>query len=405
MRADTQDETAGSATESRKGQATRGNFWRYAMPALAFALLAGAAFWGIESRRGTRAALDAVARDSERTPVSVVHPRPSQGGHEVELPGNLQAYAETPIYARTNGYLKRWFVDIGGRVKQGQLLAEIDTPEVDQELEQAQAAEAQAAANLDLARTTAERWQILLKSDGVSKQEVDQNVSAYKAREADLLAAKANVKRLEDLQSFKQVTAPFSGILTVRNVDVGALISSTIASSAQPLFRIAQTNVLRVYVNVPQTYSRSVVEGVAADLAVPEFPKQTFPGKVVRTSGEIDPASRTFLAEVDVPNSTGKLLPGAYATVRFHITAAEPPLVLPSNTLLFRSGGTEVAVSGGDGKVHIEKVVVGRDLGTSVEIVEGVQPNDSIILNPPDSIAEGDLVEVKPAPAVGEKRQ
>jgi RND family efflux transporter MFP subunit len=405
MRADREDIATGNLSEEQNGLDGHSRFWRHTIPALVFALLAGTAFWGVESRRAARAALETAARDSARAPVSVVHPKAWQDGRELELPGNVEAFAETPVFARTNGYLKRWFVDIGGRVKQGERLAEIDTPEVDQELQQARAAEAQAVANLELARTTAERWQSLLKSDGVSKQEVDQNVSAYKAREADLLAARANVNRLEDLQSFKQVTAPFSGILTARYVDVGALITNTITNNTQPLFRVAQTNVLRVYVNVPQTYTQSVAEGVAAALEVPEFPKQTFPGTVVRTSGEIDSASRTFLAEVDVPNPKGILLPGAYATVRFHIPVTEPRLVLPSNTLLFRSPGTEVAAVGADGKVHMEKVLVGRDMGTSIEIISGAQPSDSIILNPPDSISEGDLVEVKPTQGLGEMRQ
>ncbi len=356
----------------------------------------GIALWGIESRRSVRASLNSTARDSVRLPVATVHPSAADASGEIVLPGNIQAYLETPIYARTDGYLKKWYVDIGGKVEQGQLLAEIDTPELDQELRQSEAAEAQAQANVDLARTTADRWQLLLKSDGVSQQEVDQNVSAYKARQADLLAAKANVHRFKDLQSFQQVTAPFSGILTARSVDVGALIQN--GNSVQ-LFRIAQTNVLRIYVGVPQVYSRSMVAGVPTDLQIPEFPHRTFPGKVVRTSGAIDPASRTLLTEVQVPNPMGELLPGAYATVHFHLKLVDPPLSIPANTLVFRAQGTQIAVVTPQNTVHLKDVTIGRDLGTSIEILTGIDPNDTIVLNPPDSIGEGDAVSVKNTPA------
>jgi RND family efflux transporter MFP subunit len=360
--------------------------------AIIFALIfAGIALWGIQSRRSVRASLNTAARNSVRLPVATVRPQPSTASGELVLPGNIQAYLETPIYARTNGYLKKWYVDIGGRVKEGQLLAEIDTPEVDQELRQAEAAQAQAQANLDLAKTTADRWQLLLKSDGVSQQEVDQNVSAYKARQADLLAAKANVQRLTDLQSFKAVVAPFPGIVTARNIDVGALIQN--GNSVQ-LFRMAQTNLLRIYVGVPQSYSRSIEPGVPTELQIPEFPHRTFPGKVVRSSGAIDPASRTLLTEVQVPNPTGELLPGSYATVRFHLTLIDPPLSVPSNSLIFRAQGTQVAVVTPQGTVHLKNVTVGRDLGTSVEIITGIDPEDAVVLNPPDSVGEGDQVTV-----------
>jgi RND family efflux transporter MFP subunit len=355
-------------------------------------VFAGIALWGIESRRGVRASLNSTAKNAATTPVAVVYAQPASTAGEILLPGNIQAYLETPIYARTNGYLKKWYFDIGARVKAGQLLAEIDTPEIDQELRQAEAAELQAQANLELAKTTADRWVELLKSDGVSQQEVDQNVSAYKARQADLQAAKANVQRLKDLQSFKEVTAPFSGILTTRSVDVGALIQN--GNSAQ-LFRMAQTNVLRIYVSVPQAYSRSMVAGVPADLEIPEFPHRTFPGKVVRTAGAIDPASRTLLTEVQVPNPTGELLPGSYATVNFHLKLVEPPLAIPSNTLIFRSQGTQVAVVTPQGTAHLKNVTLGRDLGTSIEVLSGIDAGDAIVLNPPDSIGEGDVVNVK----------
>ncbi|MGB9333391.1 MAG: efflux RND transporter periplasmic adaptor subunit [Candidatus Acidiferrales bacterium] len=380
-----------SASEREPGSGKSRGPWRYILPAIAVLVFAGVAIWGIQSRLGVRAALNSAAIESTRVPVAVIHPRPADSAGDIVLPGNVQAYLETPIYARTNGYLRRWYVDIGGRVKAGQLLAEIDTPEIDQELRQAEAAQLQAQANLDLAKSTADRWQNLLKSDGVSQQEVDQNVSAFHAREADLLAAKANVQRLKDLQSFQRVTAPFDGIVTVRSVDVGALIAN--GNSVQ-LFRMAQTNVLRIYVSVPQSYSRSIVPGVQATLTIPEFPHGVFPGKVVRSAGAIDPTSRTLLTEVQIPNPTGQILPGAYATVHFKVTLVEPPLSIPPNTLIFRSQGPQVAVVTPQGTIHLQSVSMGRDLGTSLEVLDGVKAADSVVLNPPDSIAEGAEVSV-----------
>jgi RND family efflux transporter MFP subunit len=391
MRPDTENDAAPASAGGDSAHRRRSRRRRFILPALAVAIFAGAAVWGIQTRLSARSALNASAKDSVRTPVTVAHPRPSNTAAELILPGNVQAYVETPIYARTNGYLKRWYVDIGGRVRAGQLLAEIDAPEVDQELRQAEATQAQAQANLDLARTTAERWQNLLKSDGVSQQEVDQNVGAYKARGADLRAAAANVQRLKDLQSFKEVRAPFSGVVTARNVDVGALIAN---GNSQQLFRLAQTNTLRVYVNVPQVYSRSILSGLAADLQIPEFPHRIFPGKVTRSAGAIDPASRTLLTEVQVPNPSGALLPGAYAMVRFHLALVDPPLVVPSSALLFRSQGAQVAVVESQGTIHLRSVTLGRDLSTSMEILSGLSASDSIVLNPPDSIADGDPVVV-----------
>lgn len=379
---------------------------RYILPAVVLLVFAGVAFWGIQARLGVRASLNTFAKDSTRIPVAVTHPNTAALAGDIVLPGNVQAYLETPIYARTNGYLRRWYVDIGGRVKAGELLAEIDTPEVDQELRQAQAAEQQAQANLDLAKTTADRWQNLLKSDGVSQQEVDQNVSAFHAREADLLAAKANVQRFKDLQSFQRVTAPFNGIITARNVDVGALIAN--GNSVQ-LFRLAQTNVLRIYVQVPQSYSRSIQPGVSATLTIPEFPHGDFPGKVVRSAGAIDPTSRTLLTEVQIPNPTGQILPGAYGTVHFKVTLAEPPLSIPPNALLFRSQGPQVAVVTPQGTVHLQSVTIGRDLGASLEVLDGVKVTDNVVINPPDSLAEGAEVSVTqaapatPAPAANSK--
>lgn len=388
-----ESEEQGTAWEGESpSNSHRPSIWRYTLPCLALAILAGVAYWGIHVRNQEHAQLVAAAGLTTHATVAVVHPQPADSAASLSLPGNVQAFLETPIYARTNGYLKRWLVDIGARVHTGQLLAEIDTPEVDEELRQAEAAEAQAVANLDLAQKTAERWQNLLKDDGVSRQEVDQNVSAYKARQADLSAAQANVERLKDMQSFQKIVAPFSGVITARNIDVGALIT---AGSTQPLFRLAQNNVLRVYVSVPQTYSRSIYEGLEADLSVPEYPGRLFAGKVARTAGAIEPVSRTLLTEVQVPNPTGEILPGAYGTVQFHLKVADPPLVLPANTLLFRSAGTQVAVVEADGRVRLQKVILGRDLGTRVEIASGVTAKDTVIVNPSDSISDGDTVAIE----------
>jgi RND family efflux transporter MFP subunit len=365
--------------------------WRYTVPALFLALFAGLAYWRVETRERVQAQLDPSVSNAGDTPVAVVHPTRSDANQSLTFPGNVQAFVETPIYARTAGYLTKWYVDIGGRVQAGQLLALIDTPEVDQQLRQAQAAQLQAQANLDLAKTTADRWQNLLKSDGVSQQEVDQNVSAYKARQADLEAAVANVDRLKYLQSFQRVTAPFAGVVTARNVDIGALISD---GNSQQLFKMAQIDVLRVYVNVPEPYGNDMVAGVPAELHVAEFVNRTFDGKVVRTAGAIDPASRTLLTEVDVPNPKGEIMPGAYAEVGFHLKSGAKALVIPSNTLIFRASGSQVAVVE-NGHARLRSVTIGRDFGATLEIVSGVSDSDEIILNPSDSLSDGQPVSVQ----------
>jgi RND family efflux transporter MFP subunit len=346
----------------------------------------------LDSRARVQAALATAAPTASETPVAVIRPRHSNASESVTFPGNVQAFVETPIYARTAGYLTKWFVDIGGAVQAGQLLAVIDTPEVEQQLRQAEAAQLQAEANLDLAKTTAERWQNLLKSDGVSQQEVDQNLSAYKARQADFLAAVANVERLKYLQSFQRVTAPFAGVITARSVDIGALIAN---GNSQQLFKLAQINVLRVYVNAPEPYGNAMVIGLPAELHVAEFVNRTFVGKVVRTAGAIDPASRTLLTEVDVPNPKGEIMPGAYAEVAFHLKGGGQTLLLPSNTLIFRSGGSQIAVVE-DNHARLRSVTIGRDLGANLEIVSGLRDTDQVILNPSDSLSDGQPVAVQP---------
>ncbi|HEX4347508.1 MAG TPA: efflux RND transporter periplasmic adaptor subunit [Vicinamibacterales bacterium] len=365
--------------------------FRYTVPVVILALFVGLGYWRLDTRAHANTALATASTDAGDTPVSVIHPTRSDDSQNITLPGNAQAYVETPIYARTAGYLKQWYVDIGGKVQAGQLLALIDAPEVDQQLRQAQAAQLQAEANLDLAKTTAERWQNLLKSDGVSQQEVDQNVAAYKARQADLEAAVANVDRLKYLQSFERVVAPFSGVITARNVDTGALISN---GNAQALFKLAQVNVLRVYVNAPETYGNSMQPGLSAELHVAEFVNRTFTGKVVRTARAIDASSRTLLTEVDVDNPTNEIMPGAYMEVAFKFPGAVRPLVVPSNALIFRSAGSEMAVVDHN-HARLRPVTIGRDFGATIEVTSGVTDNDEVIVNPPDSLIDGQAVTVQ----------
>jgi RND family efflux transporter MFP subunit len=366
--------------------------------ALVLALMvAGAiAAWGILSR--TRAAAEVKSEGQELAvpTVSVIHPRRGAPQEEIILPGNIQAFIDAPIYARTNGYLKKWYVDIGGRVKAGQLLAEIDTPELDQQLRQAHADLATANANYDLAQTTANRYQALLKEDSVAKQDVDNAVGDAHAKKAMVDSATDNVRRLEQLQSFEKIYAPFDGVLTARNTDIGQLINSGSAGPAKELFHVASVSTLRVYVNVPQIYSRSAVPGVQADLTLPQFPGRRFPGKLVRTSDAIDQASRTLLVEIDVQNPTGEIPPGAYAEVHLKLPSAGTSVVIPVTCLVFRSEGLHVAVVR-DGHAVLVPIVIGRDYGTEVEVVSGLDGSESVITSPPDSIVSGQEVRVATA--------
>jgi RND family efflux transporter MFP subunit len=359
---------------------------------LAIAFFAVALLLGIAHHRAVSAELKADVRDHARTPVSIVHPQSSSSQLSVTFPANIQAYIETAIYARTNGYIKRWMVDIGARVERGQLLAEIETPELDRQLQQAEAAQIQAEANLDLARSTAARYQDVLKTDGVSKQEADQAVSTLHADEANLKAVMANVAQLKDLQAFEKVTAPFAGTITARNIDIGSLIAS---GTNTLLFRLADTSTLRVYANVPETDSKDVRPGVSVDLEAPGTPGKKFGGQVVRTAGAIDPVSRTLLTEIRVPNPNLELVPGQYGEVTFHLHSSNPVLIIPSSALLFRAQGTQVALVQQDGSVRLQSIQLGRDLGNSVEVVSGIMTEDAVIDNPSDSITDGTLVSVQ----------
>jgi RND family efflux transporter MFP subunit len=330
--------------------------------------------------------------------VSVIHPQPETRSQDLVLPGNTQAFIDSPIYARTNGYLKRWYVDIGARVRKGELLAEIETPELDQQLRQAQAELATAEANLNLSQITSERDENLLKTHSVSTQERDNAVNANAANKATVESNRANVARLEQLQSYEKVYAPFDGVITARSTDIGALIDAG-ANAPKELFHIAAINKLRIYVAVPEVYSRAAVTGAPADLTLDEYPGEVFHGNLVRNSNSVDPASRTLLVEVDVDNGGGRLVPGAYVQIRLKLPADARSLTVPSNTLIFRRDGLQVAVVR-SGKAELVSVTPGQDYGDSMEIVAGLQPTDDVILSPSDSLTSGTAVEIS-SPKMG----
>ncbi|MGA2235018.1 MAG: efflux RND transporter periplasmic adaptor subunit [Terriglobales bacterium] len=349
---------------------------------------------------------NALAKETEAVSiptVAVVQPQSEPGNDELVLPGNLQAFEESPIFARTNGYLLRWYKDIGSKIQKGELLAAIDTPEVDQELSQARASREQIKAALALAKISADRWANLRKTDSVSQQEADQQASGYQQALANLAAADANLRRLEDLESFKNVYAPFSGVLTRRNVDPGALINSGAGAAGKELFDIARVDPLRVYVSVPQAYAPNMKVGMKANVTLQEFPGQKFLGTVARTADAIDPATRTLNTEVDVPNKDGKLLPGSFGQVHFATGTSIPRITIPVNAMLFRSEGPRVAVVDKDGKVHLRPISIGRDFGATLEILGGLDVSDQIIINPSDSLEEGQKVHVA-KPNAGDAR-
>jgi RND family efflux transporter MFP subunit len=352
---------------------------------------------GIASRVHAAVALNQETLEMAIPTVSVVHPRRGAAAEEVVLPGNAQAYVATPVFARTNGYLKTWNFDIGAHVKAGQLLAELETPEVDRQLDQARADLATAQANYDLSRITAVRYQTLLKSDSVAKQDVDDRVGDLEAKKAMADSAASNVRRLEELQRFQKVYAPFDGVITARYIDIGALINAGANAPGRQLFDLAATGKLRVYVNVPQQYSLQVRPGGPADLTLAELPGRRFPARIVRTSDAIDPVSRTLLTEVDVDNPAGELLPGAFLSVHLKLAAKGSSVVIPVNTLIFRAQGMQVAVVRGK-EAELVPIMIGRDYGTEVEVVSGVTTEDRVIENPSDSLTSGTEVRIREAP-------
>jgi RND family efflux transporter MFP subunit len=336
--------------------------------------------------------------EASRQYVKVTLPKTGGGGQTVALPGTLQGFVQAPISARASGYLRRWTKDIGSRVEKGELLAEIDTPEIDQQLTQGLAARDQAAASLDLARSTVARWEALRKKDVVSQQELEERRSAVVQSQANLAAADANVQRLNQLEGFKRVLAPFAGVITRRNVDVGDLIDGGGGSGGRPLFLLSQTDPLRVYVNVPQSYSQLVKPGMAVVVTQAELRGQKFPGQVARTAASIDAATRTMQVEVALANPNGVLLPGAYVQVALPLGQSQA-LTVSTDTLLFRGEGTQVAVLDSSGRVHLRSVTLGRNFGQTVEVLDGLSASDRLVQNPSDSLAEGDTLSVAPAAA------
>src|SRR6184192_1818877 len=380
-----------------------GNSPRRRWLALAIALLAVAALLisGIWSRVRARTTLNAETAQTALPPVSVVSPKQTAPAEEVLLPGTTQAFTDAPIFARTNGYVKAWYFDIGAHVKQGQLLAVIETPEVDQQLQQARANLETAQANLRQAQITADRWQALLESDSVSKQETDVAVSALSAMKATVNSNVANVRQLEQLQGFQKIFAPFDGVITARNVDIGVLINAgSLTTSGRELFHMAAIHKLRVFVAVPEIYSRAARPGASATLTLDEFPGRSFHGTLVRNANAIDLASRTLNVEVDVDNPGGELLPGAYVFVHLTMPREIPSVTVPASTLLFRAEGLQVGVVR-NGQAQLVPVTVGHDYGTTVEILTGLQPTDQVIVAPSDSLTSGTRVRIAGAPPPG----
>jgi RND family efflux transporter MFP subunit len=380
-----------------QGRSRRG--WLTAL--IMIAVFAGLLVSGILRRMRVSAALRTETAEMAIPTVSVVSPQRAAPSQEIVLPGNVQPYVTAPIFSRTNGYLQAWYFDIGAHVKKGQLLAVISTPEVDQQLGQSRSNLSTAEANLRLAEITKDRYEGLLKTHAVAQQYVDNAVGTYNANKSIVEADQANVKQLEALQSFEKIYAPFDGIITARNTDVGALVDSGSSGGVKTdLFHLSQVDRLRVYVNVPEEYSQATTSGLTAELTLAEFPGTTFTGKLVRTSEAINFETRTLLAEVDVTNPTGKLLSGSYAEVHFKVPGKTSTYILPTDTLLFRKEGLRVAVVK-DGKAQLLAVTPGRDFGDTIEIISGLQGNESVIVSPPDSVMNGEKVQIAQAAAAG----
>jgi len=362
----------------------------------------GAAFWGVSTR--TRA-LDVVTqetRDMAVPTVAIVRAETGAPQEEISLPGTMQAFTDAAIYARTNGYLRKWYVDIGTPVRAGQLMAEIEAPELDQQLAQMRADLNTTEANARLAQTTAARYRELIKSDSVAQQDLDNANGNLEARLTAVESARANVRRLEQLQAFQRIEAPFAGVVTARNTDIGALIDS--GSNAKELFHVAAINRLRVFINVPEVYSRAAQTGLAADITLKEFPGRRFTGTLARTANAIDVGSRTLLTEFDVDNAKGELLPGSYAEVHIRLPGAATALKLPVDALIFKTDGLQVATVSDDNRVALVTVVAGRDFGDTVEILSGLTGSERVIANPPDSLTPGELVRIVAPGAPGAQK-
>jgi len=369
-------------------------------------IVAFAVIGGISSRRKANAQLTQETRELAIPTIMVVHPKRGAPQQEIVLPGDMQPYTDAPIYARTNGYLKSWQVDIGAHVKAGQLLAEIDTPEIDQQLEQARADLATADANLRLAEITATRYKDLMKTESVAQQDVDNANGNFEARRAAVESAKSNVRRLEEMQSFKKIYAPFDGVITARNTDIGALIDSgSSGGAARELFHIAAVNQLRVYVNVPQVYSPLIQPGLRAELALSEYPGRRFEGTLVRNSGSIDNTTRTLLTEIHVNNPSGELRPGSYVEVHLKLPTSVTTFTLPVNAVIFRSAGMQVATVKGGKTISLIPITPGRDFGTEMEILAGLKGDESIVIDPSDSLTNGQAVRLAQGQPIAEGKQ
>lgn len=390
--------------KEQSGLKRRGRLWMMIALLIVVALVAQ----GIFSRHGVHAELEHDANEYSMQTVEVIKPVRMKPTQDLMLAGDVRAYSDAPIFARTNGYLKRWTTDIGTKVKKGQLLAEIDAPEINDQLRQARADAQTARANYLLAKTTADRWTQMLKNNSVSRQETDEKQGDALAKEAAFNAAQANVSRLEQMVSFQKIYAPFDGIVTARNTDVGQLIDAGSGATGRELFHIQDASSLRVYVDVPQAYARLVTVGMPADLILNEERNRKFEGVTVRTAGAVDPVARTMRVEVDVKNPTGELFAGAYAQVRFRLTNANPSYTLPGNALLFRPDGVHAASVDANNRVKLLPITLGTDYGTRVSIVSGLQGDERVIVNPPDSIIDGAMVRIgapkaeKPAKSGGD---
>jgi RND family efflux transporter MFP subunit len=397
-------QTVGQTLPSNDAGRKQHPFRRWLVLVIAVVVVAALLVSGIVSRVRARTTLKAETAQVALTAVSVVSPKPTAPAEEIILPGNVQPFITSPVYSRTNGYLKKWYFDIGAHVKKGQLLAVIETPEVDQQLQQARSNLLTAQANLELATITKTRYQGLLKKHAVSQQDSDNAVGTYNANKAIVQADQAAVDQYGALVSFEKVYAPFDGVITARNTDIGDLINSgSNANVKTDLFHIAQPGTLRVYVNVPEEYSRGIKVGMTADLALSEFPGRTFQGNLVRTADAINMTTRTLLIEIDVANPTNTLLTGSYAEVHLKVPTQSSTFIIPVNTLIFRSEGLRVGVVK-DQKVTLTSVTPGHDFGNQIEIVAGLKPEDQIVINPPDSIVTGQQVQIVQATLPGDPK-
>jgi RND family efflux transporter MFP subunit len=370
-----------------------------------FLVVLGLSAWGIVSRIEADSSLQKRTENQAVPTVTVMQVAKGPVDEDLVLPGNVQAWHEAPIYARTNGYIKDWKTDIGAHVKEGDLLAEIETPEIDAQTHQAEADLGTAEANNQLAQTTAKRWLDLLKTNSVSKQETDEKLGAAAAGEALVASAKANLDRLRQTEDFKRVVAPFDGVISARNIDTGSLINAGSSGAGPELFHIVETDKLRVYVQVPEYDAAYIKPDLNAEAHFAEYPQKTFSASLEHTADAIDPASRTLLIQLVIDNSTGELMPGSYAEVHIKLPQSGDAVHLPVNTLLFRGEGMQAAVVDSDGKAQLKKLTIGRDYGKEVEVTSGVAPGDTVILNPPDSLESGQPVKVAPPSGKDDKNK